>query len=235
METMFDILNNISNVIWVLFAVFIVLSLIYSVCKKPELCKNSEIDAVSTVHNDFSEYNKFLNENNFQYSDDVQASCSKKLELCNAFLERNPDNKHAIMEKAFLYYKLGKYNEAISIYETELDKIDNDNIFKDTYITCYACCLAESGNKNAAFDMLERFYKDKSAKYYLSIASVYEALKEYGKAIDNCSTAIKYNPDDESAFRKRAKIYKILNKNYDYNEDIKKADEIREKRMMPFK
>lgn len=191
-------------------------------------CKQIKYDG--KTYDKFEEYMDFLKLNNFKNRYTTE-DYIKELELCNKFLEKNPDFDDLILiRKISLLIELKKYDEALKNYKILVNKNPEKS---SVYIL--AECYAGLNDKEKAFELINQKYEKekKDSTYYTTVGKIYYILENYKEAIENYSTAIeleKSSPYGESTafYLNRAKAYKVINDIEKYNLDMQKVEELKE-------
>ena len=189
-----------------------------------------EIEYWEKIDNKYEEYMNFLISNNFENKYTTE-DYEKELELCNKFLEKNPNfNDLILTRKISLLIELKKYDEALKNYKILVNKNPENS---SVYIL--AECYAGLNNKEKAFELINQKYEKekKDSTYYITVGKIYYILENYKEAIENYSTAIeleKSSPYGESTafYLNRAKAYKAINDIEKYNLDMQKVEELKE-------
>ena len=230
-------MDSYLTIIKLFILLIVVVAVFYSHISLSKINKDAKkigkkIEYWEKIDNKYEEYMNFLISNNFE-NKYTKEDYEKELELCNKFLEKNPDfNDSILTRKIDLLIELKKYDEALENYNILIKK-------NPEYNSVYtpAECYAGLNDKEKAFELINKEYenKDKDIVYYLTVGKIYFILENYKEAIENYSTAVeleKSSPCGESlaSHLDRAKAYKAINDIEKYNFDMQKVKEIKEYR-----
>lgn len=120
------------------------------------------------------------------------------------------ENIQLMLERAFGFHQLKKFEDAQRLYEQIL-KIQPNNF---SVLMMYGGLMAETGDVEKVITLLKKALKiypnDLSANFNIAVA--YESLGQFGKAIECYGTVLKINLDNVNARKSRAGLFATLNR-----------------------
>jgi len=133
-----------------------------------------------------------------------------------------PDYTEAYLERGKLYLQLGELDKAEQDFNNVLNLKPNN---EDSYIHLAQIYLAR-GDYSKALDKLQKVYKKEGKdnyKYYFYLGKIHFNNKDFEKAIELLSEAIKLNQYLVDAYDLRAQSYKQVKQYEKAIEDFKRA------------
>jgi predicted O-linked N-acetylglucosamine transferase (SPINDLY family) len=127
------------------------------------------------------------------------------------------ENIKLMLERAFGFHQLKKFEDAQRLYEQIL-KVQPNNF---SVLMMYGGLMAETGDVEKVIALLKKALKicpnDLSANFNIAVA--YESHGHFGKAIECYGTVLKINLDNVNARKSRAGLFATLNRLEDARSD----------------
>lgn len=117
-----------------------------------------------------------------------------KLDLAKAIVNDEP---MIDLGRAQLYYLMGEYSPALSIYEKLLDHMDMDQVVLYKHMAKVLIALGEFENAITYLDKLQQDEHDSDSLFTLALS--YYQIEEYNRAISNFQQLLLLDPDYQSA------------------------------------
>ena len=210
----------LSNIVGLVFIV-----ILYRILRIPNLEESKQELEKLSRQTDFTNYmfENIKDDNKNAEGKEKEEQIRKSISLCDRYLEKKPNNPHALFWKAGSFLELNEFEQAIKIYK-ELVTIEPKYL---NYTQGLANAYAKSGKLKTGLNIIEDFYDinkiEKNDEYYTAIGSVYEMAGQYDIALKSYNAAIEYDENSYYSYYARAYLYKKMNRMEEYEKDYRKC------------
>lgn len=159
--------------------------------------------------NAINDYNKVIEIDNLDEADFAEeiGTCYYKLGNYQKAYEYYSKSIDCLGLKADTLYSMGKYKEALNIYNSILNNPDYD---KSNVLSMIASCKENLGNKQGALQYYTKAINMGNPDYYYDRGLIYYNLKNYQKALQDFNLYISKVGESRESIFYRGKCYMAL-------------------------